>query len=212
MRGLCSLNTKRKLEDMKHATLCKIRYALCSLPTTLSLKCKGIKISGVVYSGGWIFASRSKDSEISIGRNCRFMNWSMGNLIGLNHRCMISTGNAGAKLTIGNNCSFSGASIWCFDSITLKDNVRIGANVTIMDGDAHQDDPRAGVNAPVVIEENVWVGANTIILKGVTIGRNSLIGAGSVVVKSIPENVIAAGNPCKVIRRLEEEIIDKLEK
>lgn len=90
--------------------------------------------------------------------------------------------------------------------------MRVGANVTIMDGDAHQDDPRAGKNAPIVIEDNVWIGANATILKGVTIGRNSLIGAGSVVVKSIPENVIAAGNPCRVIKSLDNETINKLEK
>ena len=90
--------------------------------------------------------------------------------------------------------------------------MRFGANVTIMDGDAHQDDSRAGKNAPIVIEDNVWIGANATILKGVTIGRNSLIGAGSVVVKSIPENVIAAGNPCRVIKSLDNETINKLEK
>lgn len=90
--------------------------------------------------------------------------------------------------------------------------MRVGANVTIMDGDAHQDDPRAGKNVPIVIEDNVWIGANATILKGVTIGRNSLIGAGSVVVKSIPENVIAAGNPCRVIKSLDNETINKLKK
>lgn len=196
---------------MKHSTLCKIRYALCSIPETAIMKLKGIRTAGIVYSGGFLFASKAKGSEITVGKNCRFMNWSLGNLIGLNHCCILATGGKEAKLSIGNNCSFSGTSIWCFDSITLKDNVRVGANVTIMDGDAHQDDPRAGANAPVLIEENVWIGANTTILKGVTIGRNSLIGAGSVVVKSIPANVIAAGNPCKVLRELDEDTINKLE-
>jgi maltose O-acetyltransferase len=56
--------------------------------------------------------------------------------------------------------------------------------------------------APVFIGRNVFVGANSLILKGVTIGDNSVIGAGSVVTSSIPENVIAAGNPCRVIRAL----------
>ena len=87
----------------------------------------------------------------------------------------------------------------------------MGANVTIMDSDQHTYDPRAGKDKPVRIEDNVWIGGGVTILKGVTIGRNSLIGAGSMVVKSIPENVIAAGNPCKVIRLLDEETIKKLE-
>lgn len=57
-------------------------------------------------------------------------------------------------------------------------------------------------SAPVVIEDDVWVGAHCIILKGVTIGARSVIGAGSVVTKSIPADCVAAGNPCKVIKNL----------
>jgi galactoside O-acetyltransferase len=56
-----------------------------------------------------------------------------------------------------------------------------------------------------VIEKNVWIGAGTIVLPGVTIGENSVIGAGSVVTKSIPENVLALGTPCRVIRSLTED-------
>ena len=55
---------------------------------------------------------------------------------------------------------------------------------------------------PVTIEDNVWIGGGAIILPGVTIGKNAVIGAGSVVNKSIPENCVAAGNPCKVIKKL----------
>ena len=52
----------------------------------------------------------------------------------------------------------------------------------------------------MIIEDNVWIGVNTTILKGVTIGENSIIGANSLVVKDIPPNVIAGGNPCKVLK------------
>lgn len=62
------------------------------------------------------------------------------------------------KLTIGDRCSFSGVSIWCHKEITLGNNVRVGANCTIMDSDQHTDDPRAGKNKTVVIEDNVWLG------------------------------------------------------
>lgn len=60
---------------------------------------------------------------------------------------------------------------------------------------------------PVTIGNNVWIGGNSVILPGVTIGDNTVIGAGSVVTKSIPANVIAAGNPCKVLRAINEEDI-----
>ena len=59
-------------------------------------------------------------------------------------------------------------------------------------------------NRPISIGENVWLGANVTVLPGVSIGKNSVIGAGSVVTKDIPENVIAVGNPCRVLREITE--------
>lgn len=58
------------------------------------------------------------------------------------------------------------------------------------------------MSAPIVIEDDVWVGAHSFILKGVTIGARSIIGAGSVVTKNIPADCVAAGNPCRVIKNL----------
>ena len=185
-----------------HSTLCKYWYLIWTLPNMLVLKLKGVQLKGISYFAGRTYATRQKGSSIEIGAGCRFMSKDIGNLIGLNHRCVLATGSKNAKLQIGEKCSFSGVSIWCFDSVRLGNNVRVGANVTIMDGDAHQNDPRAGKNKAIEIEDNVWIGASVIVLKGVTIGTNSVIGAGSVVVKSIPSNVIAAGNPCRVIRSI----------
>ena len=139
------------------------------------------------------------------------MSKSWGNLIGLNHRCMLSTGSTGAKLIIGSGCSFSGVSIRCFQQVIIGNNVRVGANVLIVDGDAHQNDPRSKENRPIFIDDNVWIGTSVIVLKGVSIGRNSVIGAGSVVTKDIPANVVAAGNPCRVIKPLSEDVISQLE-
>lgn len=98
--------------------------------------------------------------------------------------------------------------------ISIGAGCLVGDGVLIMDSDAH-DLSAAGrqagrpsaapvviMTAPVVIEDNVFVGSRVIILKGVTIGKDSVIGAGSVVVRSIPPGVIAAGNPAKVIRPL----------
>lgn len=188
----------------------KLLYAVYSPFQNLKLKWNGVKTNGLVFTGGSLFVSRAKNSTISIGRGCRFMSKECGNLIGLNHRCMLSTVDS-AKLVIGDRCSFSGVALRCFGDITLGDNVRVGANTTIISGDAHQDDPRAGKNKPINIEDNVWIGSNVMILKGVTIGRNSVVGAGSIVTRSVPENVVAAGNPCKVIKSLNEETIKKLE-
>ena len=90
--------------------------------------------------------------------------------------------------------------------VYIGDNVMFGPNVTITAA-GHPVDPdlRRQVyqyNFPVRIEENVWVGAGVIILPGVTIGKNSVIGAGSVVTKDIPANVVAMGVPCRVVREI----------
>jgi acetyltransferase-like isoleucine patch superfamily enzyme len=115
---------------------------------------------------------------------------------------MFTTREKGAEIRIGDNCGFSGVRIRADLNVIIGNNVRCGANVLISDTDAHTEDPRAGKNAPVVIDENVWLGMNVMVLKGVHIGKNSVIGAGSVVTRDIPANVMAAGIPCRVIKEL----------
>jgi len=92
-------------------------------------------------------------------------------------------------------------------SIHIGRNTVAGVNLSVQTSDGHSINPtkRFAGNFPrlsVTIGENVFIGDNVIILKGVNIGKNTVIGAGSVVTSSIPENVMAAGNPCKVIRPL----------
>ncbi|MEY3130582.1 MAG: hypothetical protein RLY12_954 [Verrucomicrobiota bacterium] len=113
-----------------------------------------------------------------------------------------------ASIVVGEGTSFSNnVQVYAEDSVTIGARCLIGDAVLIYDSDFHDlspDDRRHGVaaKAPVVLEDNVFVGSRAIILKGVTIGKDSVIGAGSVVVRSIPPGVIAAGNPAKVIRTL----------
>lgn len=93
--------------------------------------------------------------------------------------------------------------------VKIGDNVLIAPNVSIYTAGhpVHPDSRNTGYEygIPVTIGNNVWIGGNSVILPGVTIGDNVVIGAGSVVTKDIPHNVIAAGNPCKVIREITEE-------
>ena len=91
-------------------------------------------------------------------------------------------------------------------SVTIGDDCFIGPNVSIYTA-CHSTDPverntRMEWAEPVTIGDNVWIGGSVTILPGVTIGNNVTIGAGSVVTKDIPDNVVAVGNPCKVIKRL----------
>jgi acetyltransferase-like isoleucine patch superfamily enzyme len=155
---------------------------------------------------GRVSFERQLGSSIRIGSHCSFRSGHISNRIGINRPCMITTLSAKAKIIIGDNVGMSGTTIGADESIVLADEVRCGANVTITDSDWHGLQPDArrtrGPSAPVLIEENVWLGLNVVVLKGVTIGANTVVGAGSVVTRSLPANVIAGGLPAKVIRAL----------
>lgn len=143
----------------------------------------------------------ARSAKVKIGAQVVFRSGARSNLIGINRPCIISVHPNGV-LAIGKRCGFSGTVIGCFEKITIEDDVRCGANTTITDSDWHLGDPRSGKPSPVHIHRNVWLGAGVMVLKGVSIGENSVIGAGSVVTRSIPANVVATGNPCKVIKSI----------
>lgn len=116
---------------------------------------------------------------------------------------------AGANVYFGNNV-YANFNLTLVDDtdIYVGDKVMFGPNVTVATA-GHPIDPELRYqamqyNIPVHIGENVWIGANAVVLPGITIGDNSVIGAGSVVTKDIPPNVIAVGNPCRVIREIGE--------
>lgn len=113
-----------------------------------------------------------------------------------------------AVIVVGADTSFSNnVQVIAECGVSIGDRCLIGDAVLILDSDFHDlsadgRHSRPAAAEPVVLEDNVFIGSRVIILKGVTIGKDSVIGAGSVVVHSIPPGVIAAGNPAKVIRTL----------
>lgn len=153
---------------------------------------------------------KKKGSQLKIGKNCSIKSSFLSNLIGLNHRAIIVTRTEEAKINIGNNVGISGATIYARKGITIGDNTLIGGNVKILDNDFHPieiearniDDKSMIKSKEVIIGENCFIGCNSIILKGTQIGNGSVVGAGSVVSGKFPENVVIAGNPAKVMRRL----------
>ncbi|WP_188152302.1 acyltransferase [Teredinibacter waterburyi] len=110
------------------------------------------------------------------------------------------------RITIGNYCLISpGVNLASAEALTLGDNCMLAAEVTISDSDWHGTYNRVRpfrCSAPVTLGNNVWVGHRAIIGKGVSIGDNTIVGAGAVVTASLPANVIAAGNPAKVVKHL----------
>ena len=122
--------------------------------------------------------------------------------------CRINV-NAGARLTLGSGYMNHDCVIDCFESITVGQNVVISERVVMRDSDNHTIRAMEAcertmdehvVTSPIVVEDNVWIGMNATILKGVTIGEGSIIAAGSVVTRSIPPHCLAAGVPAKVIK------------
>jgi len=112
-----------------------------------------------------------------------------------------------ASIHIGNYCLISpGTKIQAAEKITIGDNCMIGADASISDSDWHglynRLRPFGRSTKPVVLEDNVWIGERALICKGVTIGENSVVGAGSVVTKDVPSHCVVAGNPAKIIKKL----------
>ena len=135
--------------------------------------------------------------------------------------CSFSVGDKG-RVRIGDFTLLNGALVMCEERIDIGSSCLVSWNVGIADSDFHPLDPAQRLidaqslapfmygrpplptlkTAPVVISDNVWIGMNAIILKGVTIGENSVVAAGSVVTKSVPANTVVAGNPAVAVRQL----------
>lgn len=166
------------------------------------IKCQSFKSYGIPY------IHVSLKGNVSIGENFVLGNSIKNNATGITGRCKIDVRN-NANLIIGNNVGITLTTITCFNQVRIDDNVKIGFGTHIMDTDFHSIDPaiRSTTDddvktAPIHIKRNAFIGAHCFIMKGVTIGENSIVGAGSVVTKSIPDNEIWGGNPAKFIRKV----------
>ena len=156
---------------------------------------------------------KKEQSAITIGNHFRFNSGDCYNPLARNIRGSIFAFK-GSKIEIGDNVGLSSCVLWCSDSIKIGNHVNIGADTIILDTDSHSLDyqvrrnrvldAKSAKTAPVIIEDDVLIGTRCIILKGVTIGARSVIGAGSVVTKSIPSDCVAAGNPCRVLKKINQ--------
>lgn len=185
-------------------------------------------LSGLKYRKGWKFKGKmviikrswfncwyfkAPNGELVIGNNFSCNNQVKSNPLGVIQPCVFCIAASGSRIVIGDNVGISGSTINADKSITIGNNVLIGSGCLITDSDSHSLDfsdrqERSGdhiATAPVVIGNDVFIGARSMVLKGVTIGDRAIVGAGSVVTKDVPADCIVAGNPAKMIKQLVKE-------
>ena len=155
-----------------------------------------------VFNG--VTLSIEENGQIEIGHSCSFVVHSL-----IPNQVLIQ--DKEAKITIGDYCSFNGATVIAKKYIEFKRQCLVSDSV-IVDTDYHSVEiNRLAPNVkekvkPIYVGENVWLASRSVILKGVSIGKNSVIGLGTIVRQPVPENVIVIGNPQQIVKKLDTNI------
>lgn len=180
---------------------------LSNLITSLSFEINGVR-SDTFTSLGVPLMDINSSAICQFGSNLIMVNSAKYSTLGKSNRCKFVV-SAEATLLIGTKVGMSNTTIVATKSVKIGNNVMIGGGVTIVDTDFHSLNPlhwhtnadlENMVSLPVEIKDNIFIGMDSIILKGVTIGNNVVIAAGTVVTKNIPDNEIWGGNPAQFIR------------
>ena len=170
-------------------------------------------MNGIPWGRGWRFygvpiIQKHGRSLMRFGPGLSLRSSVRSNPLGPNRPVIMTTWQAGALLEIGANFGMTGGTICAAEGVIIGNNVTVGANTTIIDTDFHpldaerrRSNPSDAKTAVVVIEDGVFIGMNCLVLKGVSIGRGSVVGAGSVVTKDVPPSVTVAGNPVRIVRK-----------
>ena len=171
----------------------------------------GVKLGENVRFYGLPIVRMTKGSSIRIGDRAVLCSDSRFTDLGVNHPVVLRTLGADAQIVIGNDSGISGGSLCDALSVKLGQECLLGANATITDTDFHAIKPdghRFNIShqdiavAAVKIEDNVFIGTGAVVLKGVCVERKGVVGAMSVVSKSVGMNEIWAGNPAVFIREI----------
>lgn len=189
-----------------------IHDPFCHIATSFMMRCNDVQYGSFRTNGIPIINVDRKGGRIFIGNNLRMNNGNANNNIGFNCRCTLISMD-GANLHIHNNIGMSQVALCAVGAdITIGSRTLLGGGVRIYSSNFHslnymdrrisETDHKNRKCAPVTIGEDCFIGAGTVILKGVNVGNRTIIAAGSVVTKDIPADVIAGGNPCRVIKQI----------
>lgn len=192
----------------KLRNLWAIHLATLVMKLVLKLQSKKVAFHSDILFKGYPILQLEKGTKLSIGKNVSFTSRNRGYHLNLQSPMKLMLDKKGAEIVIGDNTRIVGTCIHAQESIRIGNNCLIAGNCQIVDSSGHElsfDNVKnriktLGKTRPIVIEDNVWIGANTFVLPGVTIGEGSVIGAGSIVVSNIPPYSIARGNPAVVIK------------
>lgn len=189
----------------------RIQILIFTVYNIFLLKLKGVVFGSNLRIRGPFNLDIRKNSELLIGDNFSVASGLMINPLGRNLKSTIRL-DENAHIIIGNNVGMSNVCLWSKKKIIIGNNVKLGSGVVIIDSDMHsldfiqrrnyKTDATNAKKNKVIIEDDVFIGLNSIITKGVKIGRQSIIAAGSVVIKSIPSCEIWGGNPARFIKKI----------
>jgi acetyltransferase-like isoleucine patch superfamily enzyme len=171
----------------------------------LCCACQGVAWRADWQLHGWVRFRRSRGAQIIIGRRFEANSTSRHNAIGVFQPVMLTALGRGTEIRIGDDVGMSGCSLTAVRRIAIGDRVLIGSGALITDNDGHPLDPVGRrysgetASAPIQIDDDVFIGARAIILKGVHVHRGAVVGAAAVVTHDVPEYAIVAGNPARIV-------------
>jgi acetyltransferase-like isoleucine patch superfamily enzyme len=175
---------------------------LKSFLTYLKLKSHGIQFNKGVSGNSYCINNKGK---IILGQNVYLHSFPNGSM----HRTALTTYFDNSVIIIGDNCRLNGTIIHCNERVEIGKDCMFGPGTVVVDNDSHRiavdftERRKTPESKPIKIGNNVWIGMNCIILKGVDIGDNSIVAAGSVVTKNISENCLFGGNPAGLLKKLD---------
>ncbi len=169
---------------------------------------RGVLLQGRLRVNGLPLIDVERGAFIRIGDGVTLNSWNWHYHINLHSPVKLFADSVGAEIIIGSNTRIHGSCLHARRSIRVGANCLIAGNTQIFDWNGHElcfSDPEERLHTtdapdPIVIEDNVWIGANSLILPGVRIGQGSVVAAGSVVTRSVPPLVVVGGNPARIIK------------
>lgn len=184
----------------------KIRVRIVSEATKRLLRSRGIVVGSDCSFFGVPIFDRVAGSDIVLGDRCTLISEARFTALGVSRPVIVRSMLPGAVVSIGDDTGMSGVVICASERVEIGSGVLIGADVIISDTDFHPLSPNrrraplsSATRKPVTIEDDVFIGARSIVLKGVTIGMGAVVGAGAVVTRDVEPMTIVAGNPARVV-------------